>query len=258
MGRPISTYPKPCKACGVCLPLDAFPMAGSKGTGRRARCRPCHAAYERAVRLQQAADAGVPFKPRVRADPLSGARVCRSCEQTKPLDQFAKGQRECRACRSVRGARYRTEHADKEADRHRRQYAENRENLLPKHRAWRRAAYARDPERFREERRERWRRLTPDERQAYYARNQEVRALHWSLRRARLVGTKTEPVRRGEIIARDNRTCYLCQATDLLDADIHLDHVIPLARGGTHTYDNIRVACAPCNYWKSDRLLSEL
>ena len=26
-----------------------------------------------------------------------------------------------------------------------------------------------------------------------------------------------------------------------------IDHVIPLARGGQHTIDNVKVACAHCN-----------
>lgn len=37
-----------------------------------------------------------------------------------------------------------------------------------------------------------------------------------------------------------------------------LDHVIPRARGGTHTWDNVVIACFRCNNVKSDRLLAEL
>ncbi|MCU1423995.1 MAG: endonuclease [Microbacteriaceae bacterium] len=37
-----------------------------------------------------------------------------------------------------------------------------------------------------------------------------------------------------------------------------LDHVVPRARGGTHTWDNVLIACFRCNNKKSDKLLSEL
>ena len=33
-----------------------------------------------------------------------------------------------------------------------------------------------------------------------------------------------------------------------------LDHIIPLSKGGTHTYDNIQLACSRCNSIKSDSL----
>jgi 5-methylcytosine-specific restriction endonuclease McrA len=35
------------------------------------------------------------------------------------------------------------------------------------------------------------------------------------------------------------------------------DHVVPLARGGSHTLDNLVPVCGPCNRFKGDKLLSE-
>jgi 5-methylcytosine-specific restriction endonuclease McrA len=32
-----------------------------------------------------------------------------------------------------------------------------------------------------------------------------------------------------------------------------LDHVVPLARGGEHTYGNVRTACLGCNVRKRDQ-----
>jgi hypothetical protein len=37
-----------------------------------------------------------------------------------------------------------------------------------------------------------------------------------------------------------------------------IDHVVPRSKGGTHTWDNVVAACAPCNHRKSDRMLAEL
>lgn len=34
-----------------------------------------------------------------------------------------------------------------------------------------------------------------------------------------------------------------------------LDHVIPVSRGGAHTYANVQCACRACNGWKSDRFV---
>lgn len=36
-----------------------------------------------------------------------------------------------------------------------------------------------------------------------------------------------------------------------------IEHVIPLARGGTHSFDNVVLACMACNLSKNSRLLDE-
>lgn len=64
-----------------------------------------------------------------------------------------------------------------------------------------------------------------------------------------------QPVVRSEIIARDKATCWICQ-TVLTERTIHLDHVIPLSRGGKHTPSNLKVACKSCNEWKGDRIVT--
>jgi len=33
----------------------------------------------------------------------------------------------------------------------------------------------------------------------------------------------------------------------------HVDHIVPLAKGGKHQADNIQLLCGPCNLRKSDR-----
>lgn len=33
----------------------------------------------------------------------------------------------------------------------------------------------------------------------------------------------------------------------------HIDHIVPLAKGGAHTWDNIRMICKSCNFAKNDR-----
>lgn len=74
-------------------------------------------------------------------------------------------------------------------------------------------------------------------------------------RRARI--SEGEPFARQEIIRRDHRTCYLCHRPNLDDAEIHIDHDIPLSRGGTHTAANVHVACSDCNLRKGNMTSSE-
>lgn len=76
-------------------------------------------------------------------------------------------------------------------------------------------------------------------------------------RRALKAGVAVEVVYRAIIWERDNGICGIC----LEPADPHnwhLDHIIPLSRGGEHSYVNTRVSHPPCNTWKTNRLDSEL
>lgn len=60
---------------------------------------------------------------------------------------------------------------------------------------------------------------------------------------------KIPAVNRREILRRDKHTCQYCGATKQLT----LDHVIPISKGGRHSWDNIVTACEWCNNHKGDR-----
>lgn len=49
--------------------------------------------------------------------------------------------------------------------------------------------------------------------------------------------------------------CFYCGIT--LHGDYHVDHVIPLSRGGTNWPDNLVCACVACNCSKNNMLLDE-
>lgn len=55
--------------------------------------------------------------------------------------------------------------------------------------------------------------------------------------------------------ARDRGKCSVC-GVDLineLEADVHIDHIVPLARGGCNDVVNLQLLCAGCNLRKSAR-----
>lgn len=68
------------------------------------------------------------------------------------------------------------------------------------------------------------------------------------------IGLRQQYVSRRFIYDRDHGTCHLCGERRPFD-DFHLDHITPLARGGTHTADNLAVACPSCNMSKGARIL---
>jgi hypothetical protein len=52
---------------------------------------------------------------------------------------------------------------------------------------------------------------------------------------------------------RDGFRCASCHSSD---ADLQIDHVIPVSRGGMNDLDNLQLLCRKCNTEKSDKLKS--
>ena len=56
----------------------------------------------------------------------------------------------------------------------------------------------------------------------------------------------TSVARRHEIYLRDNKKCYMCNK-ELGVKDFHLDHLIPVKKGGSNESNNLAVSCPYCN-----------
>lgn len=57
---------------------------------------------------------------------------------------------------------------------------------------------------------------------------------------------------RKEVFKRDNYTCVECGASKDDGATLHIDHKIPVSKGGTDELDNLQTLCSKCNLNKSD------
>lgn len=91
----------------------------------------------------------------------------------------------------------------------------------------------------------------------YAARHRDDCRLKSSRYRARLASQV-----RGEVTVRDLKRMLRhyrneCAYCSVKLTKVHWDHVIPLARGGTHAIGNLVPTCPSCNTSKGKRLLSE-
>ena len=59
---------------------------------------------------------------------------------------------------------------------------------------------------------------------------------------------------RYEILKRDNFRCQICGSTAQDGVKLHIDHIVPVSKGGHTTADNLRVLCDRCNLGKSNKL----
>lgn len=79
------------------------------------------------------------------------------------------------------------------------------------------------------------------ERQARYRSLRGISETEWTAIRRR-------------VIKRDGLVCSYCKN---LASPPHVDHVVPVSKGGANDDDNLCVACGPCNSAKRDKSLRE-
>lgn len=178
-------------------------------------------------------------KRRNRNGPTSLEKACSTCKEKKPSDDFHKHSAmpsglsfECRSCAKARlddkiranPDFYRNDYA-KHRDRHRRSRKEyrnrHRERCINRCREWR-------------------------------AENPEKHLASVHARRARTLNAEgahtAKDVRR--IREAQRNKCATCCA-DLDKTGCHVDHIVPLSKGGSNWPSNLQMLCPPCNLRKS-------
>lgn len=171
-------------------------------------------------------------------------------------DKVREAQRVFRAANREKTAARRRAYSEANAERirarDRERYRANRDAHLARMADY----HATNPERVAEHKRRYYNANVADHRErqrAYDAANPDKRRDRMARYRARKAAAPlVEVIDRGAIIARDKSTCHLC-GKRVPRSRIHLDHIVPLARGGEHTAANLAVSHGLCNQRKGDR-----
>ena len=61
------------------------------------------------------------------------------------------------------------------------------------------------------------------------------------------------PALRQQIAERDNYTCQICGKYMPDGVGLHIDHIVPVSKGGKTVPSNLQVLCSKCNGSKSNR-----
>jgi len=129
--------------------------------------------------------------------------------------------------------RWRERNVEKYREQRRVRNERNRERIAAYNRSWRAKHFERQSQLSRD-----WK-----------AANRDRVLDHGMAYTARQLGAYVAPVHRAEILERDLGLCGICG--DAVDpASYHVDHVIPMTKGGTHEPDNVQVAHPLCNLSK--------
>jgi CRISPR/Cas system Type II protein with McrA/HNH and RuvC-like nuclease domain len=127
---------------------------------------------------------------------------------------------------SARMREWRQRNKEKVSEMNREWYQKNRDRQRPYQREWQR----------------RWRDA-----------NREAVRLKWRLRENLVRSTgSVSPQYIEQQYQHQGGRCYWC--SKLVENDYHVDHVIPVSRGGTNTPGNLVITCPFCNRSKGNRL----
>ena len=165
-------------------------------------------------------------------------KQCSRCREVKELTEFSNNKRSkdgkksaCKKCLNKAYAAYR-----KSPDARKKAYARKQKYL--------------ETEKGRTKKRQ------DDARYAKTKKGRTVRKLANEAYRSRKVDAYTEPFTRQELLDEwvvngiDPSICYYCNEAPYE----HLDHFVPLAKGGAHAKWNLVPSCACCNQSKGSKL----
>lgn len=202
----------------------------------------CHACYERRRRTGSLAWAA---KPRAKDADTETHKLCSMCDEVKPRTEFHKagkgktkdGLRSCcKACMREANKQSRLRNYEAALER------EAKARARPENKAYRDEYMPR-----------------------YYSENYPAYSAYAAKRRATLADATQDPgITLTALREIHGDACHFCGVGMLFQSDSKrnpllatIEHMVPLARGGTHTWDNTTLSCWDCNQRKNKKTPEE-
>lgn len=204
-------------------------------------------------------------------DPLDDSdsiKQCSKCGEPKAATEFYRRDRQCKDCKKAYIRQWEAANKERVAESKRRwiernpdykaaYYRENAEYVKAKRRSryqenreaisqQRRDSYDEDARKLAVERQRSWRKANPEKFRAQVA-NRDAR------RKGASGDTDSETIQ--QMYDDQGGLCAYCEAP--LFGNFHIEHMVPLSRGGSNHWDNIAVSCPWCNWSKNNKTAEE-
>ena len=220
---------------------------------------------------------------------IVSSKSCTRCSEMKPLTEYHKDaltkdglKSKCKICRLADNAKYFAENKESVAAVQLAYHEKNKEARNAYQREWREknkeatSAYKKEYNKKNKEAINAYRRsYHAENREALNARERKYRKDNPRIgsaiknrRRARKLNNGVEVYTIQEVLETYGTDCHICHwPVDMSaprrtgypgwETGLHIDHVIPISKGGEDTLANVRPSHAYCNISKRDRLMGE-
>ena len=212
---------KRCSTCGVVKPLSEFFRAACCKDGHRGECKPCVAAKQADYNKRNAEKIAAKKKEAYYADFAADMMRQKSA---------AYYQRNKDRIKRISREQYRRNAAKISAQR-----KENRDLLRQQTNEWR------------SKNREMVRQAT---RNWYHENKERLKPARRAAKAARRASGWIDAAVVSFLLVAQRRRCAACRC-GLDESSYHLDHIEPIARGGTNERGNLQLLCPSCNLTKS-------
>ena len=230
---------KRCSKCRQSKTLESFGKSQGGRYGRASQCKQCRSIYFAEYRKANSAkiaqkNAAWYVKTKPARQEASKKYRSQNKEQVS-ASKIAWAKNNPDKVRAIQ-ARYRENNKEK-VEKRRRDYLERNAKRI-----------AEREKQYRENNKE----LVRARQKSWRLRNPEAFKQYNNLRRARRLANKTYKVTKKEIAKLLSMPCFYCgQKSE------HIDHRLPISRGGSHSIGNIVGACASCNQSKHNKTVME-
>lgn len=230
-----STPIKRCTKCGETKPFAGFSNSSSKKCkdGKFLWCKACTSAANKEYRERNAERINAERREKYAENPEPGREYMRKRYNNDP------------AARRAASAEWRKANPEKQREMNRAWYVNNATEAKAAAKAYRDANL--------ESCKATSRRCGKD----HYQKNKYQYYLNAAARRAMKAGARGKLSRgiRKRLFLDQKGLCVYCR-TDLGESP-HLDHTVPLAKGGAHSDDNVQLLCQQCNLSKGAKMPDE-
>lgn len=184
------------------------------------------------------------------------SKICTICKLQKPIVAFMRRgdsfRNQCKECHNKRALDYVVNNPEKRKVSKQKSYQKNKSSIAEYSKKYyvsnKDAIIARGM---------RWEKQNPDKVSAKYnrwrvAHPDKVKEIK-NRRRANLAACNTYDISESFLRRLYDSSCVACGSSK----NITQDHIIPIARGGTHSEGNLQPLCQSCNSSKKDKLWIE-
>jgi len=258
---PQDTPQKQCKGpCGLFLPAttDYFGKHYTTKDKLRTTCKICRRVETKAYHDAHAVERKQHYQEH-KEELLIRNRQYRQTHREEIRKQHSRAYQANRQQRSEDRRRYQYEHREEIAAREKRRYQERKARINAYHKRYY-AAHKEQAHEYGRLNRDRISKRNKDYRAKHRERYNEHYRAHYHKREAlkkNIGGTFTARDIATQLKRQRNKCYYCMRVLEKGPRTRHVDHVIPLSRGGSNGPENLVIACPLCNMHKHDKLLHE-